>query len=371
MSEHPIIRIKTKAGRYVEYPLNKDEITVGRSVKADIMIDDSSVSRIHFKLVRQDTDYLIVDNQSSNGTYLRKRKVRQEVLQDGDDIFAGRVHIYFSNKASAGQQVDQGLETVDLHVNNYGETAEFPAITEPAPPKNLEAPTPPDGMPLPPQPPGTFGTVQASAPEPPPMAAPPQPAPPQPAPPQPAPPVTPPPMAAPPQAVPPQPAPPIAPAIPSSAPPPIAPSASPDYSGVMEEDGFASPIHRLLAVLIDGFLGILLMGPITGLSIMGVLSPTIASILSLLIALVLLLHPILGWLMFGKTIGKHFLGLQIIMEDDPQRKGLAFKPFIMRVLGYFISGVLLYLPFITVITDSEGRGFHDKLAGTRVVKRGG
>ena len=78
MSEQPIIRIKTKAGRYIEHELSKDVVTVGRSVRADVTIDDTSVSRIHFKLVRDGQDYLIVDNGSSNGTYLRKRKVVEE-----------------------------------------------------------------------------------------------------------------------------------------------------------------------------------------------------------------------------------------------------------------------------------------------------
>ena len=356
MSQPPIVRIKTKAGRYVEHPLTKDEVTVGRSVKADITIDDSSVSRIHFKLVRQGEDYLIVDNGSSNGTYLRKRKVIKERLQDGDDIFAGRVHIYFANKAAAQANLDQGMETIDLHANEFGETAEYQALSPATPPPeflNIDAPTPPGGSPFPNLPRSNPYTQP-----PPPVSAPPTfQAPSAPPPFQPAPPPS--------FQAPPVPAPPMAPP-PSFSPPPSYGEA-PFGPPVLEEEGFASPVHRLLAVLIDGFLAAVLYIPVFALFAMGY--ATIGQILMLIVVVFLFLHPVLGWLMYGKTLGKHFLGLRIVMVDAPQQKGLSFKAFIMRVLGYMICGFLLYIPFITVITDPEGRGFHDKMAGTRVVKK--
>jgi len=377
---YPIIRIKSKLGKYEEFPLVKDEISVGRSVTCDITIEDASVSRVHFRLLRQGTDYMIVDNGSSNGTYLQKRKVKQELLQNGDDIFAGRVHIYFSNKqVQEPSNLDPGMETVDLHPDELMETAAYQAMSPQANLQNtpaMEAPTPPGGMPLryppsgppleppsgPPSGPHSAGSQatpeRPTTPIPPPVMAPPMPVAPA--------------MAPPPQAAPPM-APPFG-APPSGAPPsyaaPPAPAFDQMQQGFQDDDeGFASPIHRLLAVIIDGFLGCLLTVPIIVLPFMGVKSPAVSGTLMGLIFLILFLHPVIGWLKFGKTLGKHFLGLRIVMVDDPQRRGLTFKAFLMRLIGYMISGMLMYLPFITILTDSEGRGFHDKMAGTQVVKK--
>ncbi|PIE02949.1 MAG: hypothetical protein CSA81_04370 [Acidobacteria bacterium] len=369
---YPTIRIKAKSGKYEEVPLTKDEITVGRSATCDVVIDDASVSRIHFRLIKQGLDYMIVDNNSSNGTYLQKRKILQEILQDGDDIFAGRVHIYFSNKNKAAVQMSSGMETVDLHTDALRKTTAYQAVASSIHPSCQES-VPPGEMPLkyPPSNDTSSAAVSASnePPNPVPHTAPP--------------PVqseesvtlpTPPSVSVPPPAAPDAPVQPQMPYNPPQAPsynqqtePPSFEQASFGFQD--DTEGFASPIHRLLAVIIDGVIGTLLMLPVILLPFIGVNNSTIILGLSSVISILLALHLIIGWLKFGKTLGKHFLGLRIVMIDEPHRAGLSFKTFILRLVGYLISGILLYLPFITILTDSEGRGMHDKMAGTKVVKK--
>jgi uncharacterized RDD family membrane protein YckC len=306
---------------------------------------------------------MIVDNNSSNGTYLQKRKISQEVLQNGDDIFAGRVHIYFSNKnSSLSPGKDPGLETVDLDPTEYAETAAFQAISPNAmPPAAMEAPTPPGGMPTPMAPPAPQPSYQT------PVSPPPQPA--YQAPPAPQPqsgpafPTPPQPVATPPQ--------PMA-GMQLQVPPAMAsPFGQPAPMAASIEEGFASPIHRLLAVFIDWIVAMVIFIPFIIISVTGILAPMSAGYWAVygVSLLFILLHPIVGWAKYGKTLGKHFLGLRIIMEDQPQKRGLSIKALILRMLGYMISSLLFLLPFLLVIIDSEGKGLHDKMAGTRVVKK--
>ncbi len=50
------------------FPLEKDELLLGRDMSSDIVINDAGVSRRHAHLVRQETGYLVEDLGSTNGT---------------------------------------------------------------------------------------------------------------------------------------------------------------------------------------------------------------------------------------------------------------------------------------------------------------
>ncbi len=57
------------------YPLTKDEVTIGRGSKNDIIIHDNEVSREHIVLRRTDDGYELDDLSSSNGTYVNGQPV--------------------------------------------------------------------------------------------------------------------------------------------------------------------------------------------------------------------------------------------------------------------------------------------------------
>jgi uncharacterized RDD family membrane protein YckC len=75
---------------------------------------------------------------------------------------------------------------------------------------------------------------------------------------------------------------------------------------------------------------------------------------------------ILFWIWRDATPGKMVIGAKIV---DAKTGG---KPstgqFIGRYLSYYISSIVLMLGFIWVGFDAKKQGWHDKLAGTVVVK---
>lgn len=76
------------------YKLERDEIVIGRVSAAGIQIDDEGVSRQHAKIVRQtDGDVVLVDLESTNGTFCNGEKVDAQALQDGDKIQIGSTTI--------------------------------------------------------------------------------------------------------------------------------------------------------------------------------------------------------------------------------------------------------------------------------------
>ena len=46
---------------------------------------------------------------------------------------------------------------------------------------------------------------------------------------------------------------------------------------------------------------------------------------------------------------------------------IGFGTAILRLIGYVISGFVLYLGFIWILIDSRHQGFHDKIANTVVI----
>ena len=67
----------------------------------------------------------------------------------------------------------------------------------------------------------------------------------------------------------------------------------------------------------------------------------------------------------GQTLGKKSLGLKVMQETgEAMRPGLAF----LRWVGYLINAVCMNLGFIWIAFDGRKQGWHDKIAGTVVIR---
>jgi pSer/pThr/pTyr-binding forkhead associated (FHA) protein len=77
--------------RSLVLPLGESAIHIGRGLAADLHLDESSVSRRHAILVPMPAGPRILDDRSSNGTFVNDRRVQQADLRSGDVIVVGRV----------------------------------------------------------------------------------------------------------------------------------------------------------------------------------------------------------------------------------------------------------------------------------------
>jgi uncharacterized RDD family membrane protein YckC len=71
------------------------------------------------------------------------------------------------------------------------------------------------------------------------------------------------------------------------------------------------------------------------------------------------------WKARGTTIGGIVCGLQVVRLDD---RPLDWPTAVVRALGCFLSLVTLGFGFIWVAFDEEKQSWHDKIAGTTVVR---
>ena len=73
-----------------KFNLNRPQIIIGRSSKADIQIDQEAVSRNHCKIINTGNAIMLRDMGSTNGTYVNDEMIDEYVLRDGDFIKVGR-----------------------------------------------------------------------------------------------------------------------------------------------------------------------------------------------------------------------------------------------------------------------------------------
>ena len=66
--------------------------TIGRTAKADFIVDASLVSRVHCRLSADEPDQLIVEDlDSTNGILVNGERVERSTLRTGDVLTVGRV----------------------------------------------------------------------------------------------------------------------------------------------------------------------------------------------------------------------------------------------------------------------------------------
>lgn len=79
-----------------EFPLDQQELVIGRGPECNIRIDHRSISSRHAKIVREDpTTYKIVDLNSKNGVRVSGDTYRATLLKRGDVIELGHVKFRF------------------------------------------------------------------------------------------------------------------------------------------------------------------------------------------------------------------------------------------------------------------------------------
>jgi pSer/pThr/pTyr-binding forkhead associated (FHA) protein len=83
--------------------LDAERTTAGRHPGSDIFLDDVTVSRKHAEFVRREGQFVVRDVGSLNGTYVRRDRIDEAVLRDGDEVQIGKFRMVFHpSKRSSG-----------------------------------------------------------------------------------------------------------------------------------------------------------------------------------------------------------------------------------------------------------------------------
>jgi len=77
------------------FPIGRGWTRIGRSVAADVRLDDPSVSRRHALIVSEaDESLRVLDDRSLNGIFVNGELVEWGEVEDGDELTIGRYHLF-------------------------------------------------------------------------------------------------------------------------------------------------------------------------------------------------------------------------------------------------------------------------------------
>ena len=364
-------------------------LSIGRDPSNDLVLSDAMVSRRHAIMERRGDDFVIKDNNSSNGTMVNGDKVvGDQPLRDGDLIGIGSARLLFQieseqhesdeqdslkktseggdEKKSESQCPSCGLAAgpADRYCRRCGEEVRTPSPRQ-AVCGNCNSP-----VPLPADYCGSCGKpvlTEKSK-----------------------------------HHVPTQPGPwePLAadkplvkvqePSTPAAPEPARLPGPSgkedrpvvrpPGRRSKVAQDAPAGFWIRFVAYLIDSIIIGVPMALTSALSLPAMLAsatgvdttpgPFVFILFSLGLGVTLLLsiaYPVYFWSHSGSTPGKSLLGLRVTAVSGACPIGVGQA--LMRVVGYFVNGFTFGIGFLLIAFSEDKRGLHDRLAETKVVRQ--
>lgn len=90
-----VVRAGPRVGQQLGLGMSKPNV-IGRDPnKADIILDEESVSREHARVRFENGQFVIYDMASTGGTYVNGNNVQRQMLYDNDRINLGRVEMVF------------------------------------------------------------------------------------------------------------------------------------------------------------------------------------------------------------------------------------------------------------------------------------
>lgn len=93
--EGPLLIVTKGVGVGRIFPLEGENVRIGRDPDSDIFLDDVTVSRSHAVIDRSGGKLAISDTGSLNGTYVNRERVEQKELGDHDEVQIGKFKMIF------------------------------------------------------------------------------------------------------------------------------------------------------------------------------------------------------------------------------------------------------------------------------------
>jgi DNA-binding NtrC family response regulator len=113
-----------------DYTFEKEEIRIGAMDDNDVIVRDDTVSRHHCRIVQEDTGYVLVDQRSTNGTFINNVRIREGYLKPGCTIRLGQTEIKFNAREESVDIVPSSKDRCGELIGRNEKMREIYAILE-------------------------------------------------------------------------------------------------------------------------------------------------------------------------------------------------------------------------------------------------
>ena len=83
------------------FPIESKVFSIGRNLENDLVLNDPTVSRFHAEIRYIDSQFLLVDKNSSSGTFLNNQRITISQLFAGDILQISHTPILFMFKGAS------------------------------------------------------------------------------------------------------------------------------------------------------------------------------------------------------------------------------------------------------------------------------
>jgi uncharacterized RDD family membrane protein YckC len=90
-------------------------------------------------------------------------------------------------------------------------------------------------------------------------------------------------------------------------------------------------------------------------------------LVTLLVIIVAFAYFPFFWARSGQTPGMRPFGLYVVRDRDGGK--ISTRQAIVRLIGMWVSAIVVYIGFVWIFIDSRHRGWHDLMAGTVMIER--
>jgi len=80
----------------LEWTFDKEEVRIGSMDDNDVVLGDDTVSRYHCRITQEDNGYVLLDQRSTNGTFINKVRIREAFLKPGSIVSVGQSQLRFN-----------------------------------------------------------------------------------------------------------------------------------------------------------------------------------------------------------------------------------------------------------------------------------
>jgi DNA-binding NtrC family response regulator len=88
-----------------EWSFDKEEIRIGSMEDNDVVLGDDTVSRYHCRISQEDNGYVLLDQRSTNGTFINKVRIREAFLKPNSIVSVGQSQLRFNAREEEVQIV--------------------------------------------------------------------------------------------------------------------------------------------------------------------------------------------------------------------------------------------------------------------------
>ena len=109
------IQVAQNGTRSRRYQINKNEILMGRSPQADVVLEGEQVSRTHARLTHANGRWRLTDCNSANGVYLDRGGrgapflARGDVVVNGDQLYIGHYQLSITTVEESAPAVEEAV----------------------------------------------------------------------------------------------------------------------------------------------------------------------------------------------------------------------------------------------------------------------